>query len=219
MRPPVPQAQPGSAKPARPADAHSGTEEGTCHGNDLELVRRVLRGDSGAEEPFVQRMSCARRFLVYKNASFGAPLGTHELEDVVQSTLLAVWRKLGEYAGTGSLEAWVYRFAYLELVNRLQAIDRRPRELELADEELEPATEGLARLDPLERERLYRGLERLDDAAGEIIRLKHLEARTFEQISVRLGIPVNTAKTRYYRGMERLRQLLRDPRAAGETRA
>lgn len=188
------------------------------HAADLELVRRVLRGEPAAEGAFLARMTCARRFLAYKNASFGAPLGGHELEDTLQSVLLAVWRKLGEYSGAGTLEAWVYRFVYLELVSRVHALDRRPADLHALSQEAEPVAEARAVPDPLECERLYRGLERLEPLAAEIIRLKHLEACTFEELSARLAIPVNTAKTRYYRGMEKLRQLLRDPRTAGGRR-
>lgn len=179
----------------------------------------MLAGESGAVEAFVRRMSCARRFLTYKNASFGAPLGVHEVEDAVQSTLLAVWRKLDEYAGLGALEAWVARFAYLELMNRLHALDRRPLGLDRLGEDEHAREEREPRPDPFEREHLYRGLERLEADAARIIRLKHLDDLTFESIAEQLTVPINTVKTRYYRGMERLRQLLRDPRTVeGGTR-
>jgi RNA polymerase sigma-70 factor (ECF subfamily) len=203
-----------SLKPGPHVVPQAHPEPAGLYMQDLELVRRVQLGEPAAVEAFVQRLRCARRFLVYRNAGFGAPLGHHELEDTVQSTLLAVWRKLGEYAGRGPLEAWVYRFSYLELMNRLQALDRRPQELERV---AEPYAEG-RELDPLERERLYRSLERLErvePGAADVIRWKHLEACTFEEVAAHLAISVNTAKTRYYRGMQRLRQLLLDPRGVG----
>jgi RNA polymerase sigma-70 factor (ECF subfamily) len=214
MRPVVPETRSGPPEPSRAARSE-GPPPREAHAADLALVEGALRGDPGAEREFVERMRCARRFLVYKNASFGRPLGPHELEDAVQSTLLAVWRKLGDYAGIGSLESWVHGFAFLELMHRLQALDRRPRELDPTDETSVPAVEREPRPDPLERERLYRHLGRLDADAAALIRGKHFEGYTFEELAATLAIPVNTAKTRYYRGMERLRQLLRDPRAAG----
>ena len=42
-----------------------------------------------------------------------------------------------------------------------------------------------------------------------MIRLKHFQELTFEEISSRLSIPANTAKTKYYRGLEKLRETLR----------
>jgi len=184
---------------------------------DLALVREVLAGDKAAVDAFVDRMACVRRFLVFKNAGFGTPLGVHEVEDAVQSTLLAVWRKLDQYAGLGSLDAWATRFAFLELMNRRHRRQRRPEAGGLGPEDdmTPPAVPGEPTPDPLERERLYRGLERLEADAAEaaaVIRLKHLDERTFEEIAAQTGVPVNTVKTRYYRGMERLRQILRDPR-------
>jgi DNA-directed RNA polymerase specialized sigma24 family protein len=41
-----------------------------------------------------------------------------------------------------------------------------------------------------------------------VIRAKHFDGLTFDEIGARLGIPSNTAKTHYYRGIERMRPLL-----------
>jgi RNA polymerase sigma-70 factor (ECF subfamily) len=212
MGAPIPRARADSLKPPGETGAPTLPDDASLHLRDLELVRRVLGGNAEAVDDFVLRMSCARRFLAFRNASLGAPLGPDELEDCVQSALLAVWRKLGQFAGRASLEAWVYRFTQLELANRLRGLERRPRALESAPE---PSAEANARVDAAEAERLYRALARLDEDSADVIRLKHLEACTFEEIGARLAVPTNTAKTRYYRGMERLRRILRDPRGPG----
>ena len=96
---------------------------------DLELVQRTLRGDAAAVDELLARLGCVRRFLSARNATLGTPLNAAELEDTLQNTLLALWRKRAEFGGYGSLEAWAYRFSYLELSNRLQALRRRPRSL------------------------------------------------------------------------------------------
>jgi RNA polymerase sigma-70 factor, ECF subfamily len=181
------------------------------HARDLELVRRVLRGEREAQEQFLARMQCVRRFLSARNASFGRPLRPDELEDTLQSTLLALWAKLSTFAGTGSLEAWAYRFSYLELLNRLQALRRRPSFLEDVGGAALAEPRGA---EPFEHGRLYRALARLEPAAAEVLRQKNLEGRTFEELAAREKVSVNTIKTRYYRALERLRGLLgaeRDP--------
>ena len=86
---------------------------------DLELVRRTLQGEPSAVEEYLERMHCVRRFLAAKNKAVGTPLSSQELEDTIQSTLLALWKKLASFAGHGSLESWAYRFSHLELLNRL----------------------------------------------------------------------------------------------------
>ena len=184
------------------------------HPADLELVRRTLQGEPSAVEEYLERMRCVRRFLAAKNKSFGTPLSSQELEDTIQSTLLALWGKLASFAGHGSLESWAYRFSHLELLNRLQSLRRLPRSLDdlgttgkpAAHPVLEPAAEPEP--DPFEHERLYRALERLETSAAELLRAKHLAGLTFEEIAAREAVPVNTVKTRYYRALEKLRLLL-----------
>jgi len=182
---------------------------GTTHAADLELVRRALEADARAEDELVARLGCVRRFASLVNRRCGRALAADELEDSVQETLFAVWRKLGTYEGRASLETWVYRFTYLELVGRVRRKLRGPARLEEVDVEVPGDPSALAR--SIEYERLYRSLDTLGPPSADVIRLKHLEALTFEEISERLGISTNTAKTRYYRGMKLLRQLYSTP--------
>jgi RNA polymerase sigma-70 factor (TIGR02960 family) len=50
-----------------------------------------------------------------------------DAEDVLQETLLAAWRGLGQYEGRASLRTWLYRIATNRCLNALRASDRRPR--------------------------------------------------------------------------------------------
>ena len=179
------------------------------HPADLELVQRILQGEPSAVEEYLTRMHCVRRFLAAKNKAFGTPLSAQELEDTIQSTLLALWGKLASFAGHGSLESWAYRFSHLELLNRLQSLRRLPRFLDDLPGEAtgararEPAADPAP--DPFEHEQLYRALERLEATAADVLRAKHLDGLTFEEIAAREAVPVNTVKTRYYRALEKLR--------------
>ena len=42
--------------------------------------------------------------------------------------------------------------------------------------------------------------------------MKHFEELTFPEIGKRIGMPANTAKTRYYRGLAKLETLMRGHR-------
>ena len=57
-------------------------------------------------------------------------------------------------------------------------------------------------------------LIRLGGVEAQIIRLKHLESLTFDELGARMGLSANTAKTHYYRGLSRLRSMLA---ASGDT--
>jgi RNA polymerase sigma factor (sigma-70 family) len=60
----------------------------------------------------------------------------------------------------------------------------------------------------LEFEGVHLALARLDPPADDIVRLKHFEELTFEEIGQRLLLSPNTAKTHYYRALVRLREAL-----------
>jgi len=176
---------------------------------DLGLVRQALEGDGVAVQRLVEKMGCVYRALAQGNRRLGDPFAADELEDLAQDVTIAVWGKLRDYRGLSSLEGWICRFARLELLYRLRRRDRLPRSLGDARAQAEAAqdeAEGKAQDDA---EELYPALDELDPAQGEVIRLKHFDDLTFPQIAERLGASANTAKTRYYRGLQRLREILR----------
>lgn len=177
---------------------------------DLDLVRRSLLGNTQTAHTLMDRLGCVARMVASKNARMGRPLDASEVEDVVQNTLILIWKKRAEFLGTGPLEAWVYRISYLEFMNRMRKRLRSPKSLEEAGvaEHNEPA--AAAEPDALEFEVLHQSLDIVGPPDANVVRLKHFDSLTFDQIAVRLDIPANTAKTQYYRGLEKLRRQLGD---------
>ena len=171
---------------------------------DLRLVRNALGGDVRAIDGLVRRMRCIPLMIAARNARLGGLLDRDEVHDLAQDALVLVWRKLESYAGLASLESWVYPFCTYTLMNAMRARQRHPRAELLEDEPVGSAKPD----DPLDLERVHRALERIEYVEAAVIRLKHFEERTFEEIADRLAIPINTAKSRYYRGLRRLRDLL-----------
>lgn len=182
---------------------------------DLDLARRALAGDGPAMGTLLERLRCVPRMLAQRNARLGRPFGREELEDVSQEVLIAVWRKLETFRGECPLEAWVHRFAQLELLYRLRRKDRRlPLAADVpAEDRPEPEVED--RLpDPFEQEQVQDALERLGPPESDILRMRHFEELAFGEIAERLGAPLNTTKTRYYRGLQKVRNLLGSAAAA-----
>jgi len=177
------------------------------HFSDLQLVRDALTGRPDAVESFVQRMRCVPLILAAQNARLGRPLRDSDIQDLEQDTLLAIWKKLATFEGLSTLETWVYRFCSLELLNALRRKRRRQSMESLEDEEHE--SESAPALGLTAYEHVYRGLERLESTEARVIQLKHFQSLTFEEIAARLDIPTNTAKTKYYRGLRKLHELLR----------
>ena len=184
---------------------------------DLELVRRVLSGHADAVESFVERMRCVPRILAVRNLRAGRPLGPEELADLAQEVFALLWRKLPEYRGEARVEAWAHPFCLLQFMNHLRKKTRRPKGVEISELDADPATDeaGARPLDPLDATRVHEALARLGEGERTVIRLKQFDGRTFEEIAALLDVSPNTAKTRYYRALAKLRDVL-GPRFDGE---
>jgi len=186
------------------------------HARDLELARKALSGDPPALRCFWERMQCVPRILSVANSRMGGPLSQHDLADLSQDTLIVIWKKLETFAGRATLETWVHRFCYLELMNRVRGKKRLSRQ---SAGSFEVATETVAakrEASPLEYEHLELSLQELGPPEADILRLKHYEELTFAEIGALLGMSPSTAKTQYYRGIAWLRRHLAEHSIEGQ---
>ena len=174
---------------------------------DLAIARGVLRGEPGAAKRFLDEMRCIPLILEHRNARKGKPFDDQELEDLVQDTLATVWRRLPDYEGRSSLSTWCYSICMYQVKNALRSKRDAPRPIgEDGDFLLEGACYTDLEFDRFEP--VYRCLCQLEPRPAEVIQLKFFEDLTFEQIGGRLGLPENTVKTHYYRGIQRIRSML-----------
>jgi RNA polymerase sigma-70 factor (ECF subfamily) len=173
---------------------------------DLELVRRALAGQRAAVDGLLVRLRNVPRILAALNIRIGWPLQPDELADVGQDAVVLVWRKLDTFNGRSSLETWFYAIARNEFMNALRSKNRRGGEQE--SEPVEPRTGEPPPSDP-DLEQVHVGIERLPPAEAEMVRLHHFDGLELEEAAARLGLPPSTAKSRYYRGIDRLQIFLR----------
>ena len=176
---------------------------------DLELVRAALERRPGAIDLLVDRLGCVRRILGALNVEMARPLNDHDIEDLTQDTLLKILDKIDDFEGRARLETWVYRFCYLELMNRIRRESRRavvPIEVE-PEVSMEPGYDVAAEVGRIERL-----IEELGPPRSHVIRLRHFEELPFLDIARILKIPANTARTHYHRGLALLRERVRTER-------
>lgn len=170
------------------------------HGSlsDLELARLANAGDRDATDAMIERLRCVRPIVAALNARLPRPLATDDVREVVQDALVAIWTKLGTYSGQAGLSAWAYGFCRLELLHAMRRRSRAARSSPLEGDPVDaPAEEPVQDV-----ETVLRALDRIDGRRATVIRMKHFEGLTFQQIGSRLAMPENTAKTLYYRGLE-----------------
>ncbi len=134
-------------------------------------------------------------------------------EELMQETMVTIWRKAHQFdPARASAGTWIFTVARNLRVDAFRR-DRRPR-LDLDDPTLlpedEPQPDG-ALIRAEEAARLTEALSNLSDAEQAVLRLAYFEGLTQERISVRLGLPLGTVKSRIRLAFGKLRRVLGPP--------
>jgi RNA polymerase sigma-70 factor (ECF subfamily) len=189
---------PAPDRPAPPGDA-----------SDDELIDSTLAGRSAAYGDLVRR---------YQDRLFNAVMhiigNRVEAEDVVQDAFVQAFVKLDSFKRDSGFYTWIYRIAFNGAISR-----RRRHRIETSIEHTREATgdEPLdhrgSPSDPLEiREQgllINQALQMLSDEHLEIIVLREMNGRRYDELAEILGIEVGTVRSRLHRGRAHLRELLK----------
>lgn len=173
--------------------------------SDRSLAERARARDSEAIDVLVERLRCVVPIMTMMNARLPRPLPPEELEEAAQNALGSIWLKLQRYTGDTRIEAWAFGFCRVELLN---AVRQRTRRTRLKDLPELPAPALAA--PPEEYERVARALDSIDRRRADVIRLRHFDDLKFDEIARRAAVPMNTAKTLYYRGVQDVQAFLRN---------
>ncbi len=175
---------------------------------DLARVRDYLAGRPGAAAWLEGQLRLVPRMAQHLAARRGG-LGAEDLQDVAQEATLTALRRLEGYHGLAAFGAWLHHV----VINTLRRHYRRRRGLETSRPDLEP-TDPRATDEAVAREqaaRLRRAIDQIGGVEAEVIRMRHFEGLDFPNISERTGIAIATLRTRYYRGLEKLKRRLSPP--------
>jgi len=181
---------------------------------DLKLTQRAQHGDNDAMERLGERLRCVPVFVARRNAMLGRPLNVNDLDDLVQDVVAAVLKKIDRFNGEAPFEGWVYKFSVLEMKSFMSRKIHRESRSKHMDKGVDEIMVNPG-ANPDRYEDIHSGLNEIDSEQSQIIRLKHFSQLTFDEISRRLHVSSNTVKTRYYRGLIKLRAYL-DPRRMEE---
>lgn len=133
-------------------------------------------------------------------------------EEIVSDTMLAVWRGAGTFTGTSRVSTWIFGIARHKALDAIRRASRHhQREVELDGAADVPNSQGRPD-EGVMRDELaavtQRALAVLSREHQEILRLVFYEELPYEDISVLVGIPVNTVKTRVFYAKQRLKEQL-----------
>ncbi len=138
-----------------------------------------------------------------------------DADEVLQETLLQIYRKLRWLREPRLLRPWAFRIASRLAFKHLRRQRRWPDHLDLEDEDAraiqartpDPATIAL---DHEQRQLLPQILDRLSPRSRAVLHLHHLEGHPLAEVAAILDIPLGTVKSRLAYGLEHLRRNRRE---------
>ena len=176
--------------------------------SDEKLVAGALKGSARAWRQLVERYE--RRIY---NLGYRLTGNSEDAMDLMQEVFLGIYRSLHRFRGDANFRTWLFRIAH----NKAVDLNRRNKLLSLTggrDDTGEFAGELRARRECEpdhglgERERNRLALQLLDRIPLEqrlVVELKMYQCLTFEEIARMQEISVNTAKTRFYAALKKMR--------------
>lgn len=185
---------------------------------DLQLVRMSREGRKDAFGELVTRY----QDRVY-NLALRLTGHPDDAAEAAQEAFLKAWRALHAFRGESAFYTWLFRIAVNEARTRQRSRLARPAPLsldaaartadgdraspvaDLASKAPDPADEAARAED---RRRVEDGLRRLEADQREIIVLRDIEGRDYDEIADVLGCPRGTVKSRLHRARSALRDLL-----------
>lgn len=180
--------------------------------SDADLVHRFKNGDERAYAAVVERYS--QKVLTLCQYFLKDP---HEAHDVGQEVFIKIYRGLKNFRGDAKLSTWIHTIAINTCKNKMSMFKRwflRNRNLDdsvnLPDTGPSPEEDAVSRE---RREVVRREITRLPEKFREIIILKDIQERSYDEIGVILGLTQGTVKSRLHRARDALGERLRRAKA------
>lgn len=174
---------------------------------DLELVRRVQRGERAAFDLLVSRYQHRIAHLIGRYVR-----DPTEVEDVAQEAFVKAYRGLASFRGESAFYTWLYRIAINTAKNYLVSAGRRVPDQGVEASEAErfddaallrdhDTPEGELMSREVERT-VYRAIEALPAELREAVTLREMEGLSYEEIASVMGCPIGTVRSRIFRARE-----------------
>ena len=178
---------------------------------EQQWIDAARRGDQAAFEQLVRRYE--KRVFALTGRMCRNP---SDAEEAAQETFLAAWQGLPFFRGEASFSTWLYRLASNACVDLLRREGRHQAGagISLDDEESgfdppdpAPSPQALAERAEL-RQQIEAALAELPPEYRQVLILRELHQRTYDEIAEICSLDLGTVKSRISRGRKRLRKIL-----------
>jgi len=171
------------------------------------LIGRVANGDIGAFEALYHGFHPrVRRFVerITRRPSL--------VDEIVNDTMLVVWRKAATYDLSSSLSTWIFAIAFRKSLKALKLLDE-PID---SDIDAQPDHESRGPFNTLlgreVRTLIVDALRGLSAEQRAVVELTYYQGCGYREIAEIMGCPVDTVKTRMFHARRKLKVLLADSR-------
>jgi RNA polymerase sigma-70 factor (ECF subfamily) len=171
---------------------------------DAALVSRVAAGDMRAfEQLYRSYHPRLGRFLALMTSRRSL------VEEVLNDTMLVVWRRAATYNQTSKVSTWIFAIAYRVALKAMREQDEAIGPGEEADAlPSDAAGPEQQHRDRQTRAALERALAGLSPEQRSVVVLTYFHDLPYAEIAEIADCPVDTVKTRMFHGRRRLRALL-----------
>jgi RNA polymerase sigma-70 factor (ECF subfamily) len=170
-------------------------------------MRAAIRGDARSYHRLLQELAPVLRGLAARGLA-RHKLGSEDVEDVVQETLLALHLKRGTWDERQAFSPWLYAIARNKLIDNLR---RRGRQAHVPIDdiaELRTGDQQPAEINGVDAERM---IAKLKEREREIVLAISIEGASARQVAERLGMTEGAVRVALHRALRSLAKVFRTP--------
>jgi len=184
---------------------------------DDVLVKRAKDGEERAYQQLVQKYERALQFHILKMIK-----DSSKTEDLVQESFVKAFENLSRYNTDYAFSTWLYRIATNHTIDYLR---KKKLQTLSIDEPIDSpdgnlkiqlkAENSQADRDIIRKQRqqmVGNAIEDLPDKYRAVIKLRHMQEKSYQEISKILDLPLGTVKAHIFRARELLYKALKDKR-------
>lgn len=182
---------------------------------DPAIVEKIVGGDKEAFALLVERYQKGLINFIYHMVGH-----YEEAVELTQEVFIKVYVNIATYDANFKFSTWLYRIASNCTIDHLRRRDPMAASLDERDEDdnlcIEPASHDLGPHDLLEQKilekEIVKSISELSPLQRELIVLRHIHFRSYEEIAKITSLPIGTVKNRIFRARKQLMENLRDKR-------
>lgn len=173
--------------------------------SDEVLVKKALNGKKSAWLSLVKRYETNVYNYTYRMVN-----NADDAMDLMQDVFIAVFRNLSTFRGDSPFKGWLFRIAHYRCIEFYRkkkptmSLDDAP---ELTDDGVQACPESLL-LESQQAKGIQSAMASLSFNQRIVVELKFFQQCTFDDIGYQLGISTNTAKSRLYSALDKLKGIM-----------